>query len=77
MLHITTEPTMQTVNIPFPDDGQELDRLNMMHQLLMDLLDGELFSAQMIREPGNILDLGCGTGIWAMDVAESFPELLS
>ncbi|PLB48764.1 S-adenosyl-L-methionine-dependent methyltransferase [Aspergillus steynii IBT 23096] len=26
-------------------------------------------------EKGRILDLGCGTGIWAMDVAETYPEM--
>lgn len=35
---------------------------------------GKLFSAPVNISPGymcNILDLGCGTGIWSIDVAES------
>jgi ubiquinone/menaquinone biosynthesis C-methylase UbiE len=35
---------------------------------------GRLFSAPINISPGymcNILDLGCGTGIWSIDVAES------
>lgn len=34
---------------------------------------GQLFTVPLAAAPGktvNILDLGCGTGIWAIDVAE-------
>lgn len=34
------------------------------------LLKGELFNAPIGSSPQNILDLGTGTGIWAMDIAE-------
>jgi SAM-dependent methyltransferase len=33
------------------------------------LLGGELYNAP-IQSPQNILDLGTGTGIWALDIAE-------
>jgi SAM-dependent methyltransferase len=34
------------------------------------LLGGELYNAPIKSSPQNILDLGTGTGIWAMDIAE-------
>jgi ubiquinone/menaquinone biosynthesis C-methylase UbiE len=40
-----------------------------MYRWLM-LLGGELYNAPIESSPQNILDLGTGTGIWAMDIAE-------
>lgn len=34
------------------------------------MLKGELYNAPIGESPQNILDLGTGTGIWAMDIAE-------
>lgn len=34
------------------------------------LLRGELYNAPITESPENILDLGSGTGIWALDIAE-------
>jgi len=43
------------------------------------LLGGELYNAPIKKSPENILDLGTGTGIWALDIAEyvkvSMPHL--
>lgn len=33
-------------------------------------LDGELFLAPIEKHPQRILDLGCGTGQWAIDIGE-------
>ena len=40
------------------------------------LLGGELYNAPIISSPKNILDLGTGTGIWTMEIAEyvEFPH---
>jgi ubiquinone/menaquinone biosynthesis C-methylase UbiE len=34
------------------------------------MLGGELYNAPITSSPQNILDLGTGTGIWALDIAE-------
>ena len=40
------------------------------------LLEGRLFLAPInpSTEETNVLDLGCGTGIWAMDFADAYPK---
>jgi methylase of polypeptide subunit release factors len=45
----------------------------MHHDILLQLLDGELYEAP-IKNPQRIMDVGTGTGIWAIDVADKFPE---
>lgn len=38
------------------------------------VLDGELYLAPIGNSPQKILDLGTGTGIWAIDMADRFPS---
>lgn len=50
-----------------------------MHKTFTVARRGKLFTAPVRITPGyrcNILDLGCGTGIWAIDVAEFVPSSL-
>ena len=58
-----------------PNDDQQNDALDIHHHLLTLLLDGELFLAPIdgpnVRE---VLDLGCGTGIWSIDFADAHPD---
>lgn len=37
---------------------------------MADATEGELYNAPLRTSPQNILDLGTGTGIWAMEIAE-------
>jgi ubiquinone/menaquinone biosynthesis C-methylase UbiE len=48
----------------------DLPRLDIIHHIYLMLLDGKLLLAPI--QPGiqNILDIGTGTGIWAIDAAE-------
>jgi SAM-dependent methyltransferase len=45
----------------------------MYHHIFGLFLDGRLFTAP-VKEPKRILDLGTGTGIWAIEVADEFPD---
>ncbi|RPA90327.1 S-adenosyl-L-methionine-dependent methyltransferase [Choiromyces venosus 120613-1] len=45
----------------------------MIHHMYRILLDGALVIAP-IENPQKILDVGTGTGIWAIDVADEFPS---
>ncbi|KAL1962409.1 hypothetical protein VTN77DRAFT_9680 [Rasamsonia byssochlamydoides] len=57
-----------------PCDEQEQDRLDIFHKLFT----VAKVSDKLIYAPhpsnGRFLDLGCGTGIWAIDVANKYPN---
>ncbi|KAJ5656700.1 hypothetical protein N7507_008650 [Penicillium longicatenatum] len=52
-----------------PNDEQEQDRLDLSHHIYLMLLKGELHRAP-VKDPQRVLDIGTGTGIWAIDFAE-------
>jgi ubiquinone/menaquinone biosynthesis C-methylase UbiE len=51
-----------------PNDEAENDRLDMHHHLATLLLSGKLTTAPIGDNPQQILDVGCGTGIWSIDI---------
>ncbi|KAL7266594.1 hypothetical protein RUND412_010855, partial [Rhizina undulata] len=59
-----------------PNDEAEQDRMDLSHHCRHMALRGELFACPLGKEspPQRILDVGTGTGIWAMDIAERFPS---
>jgi SAM-dependent methyltransferase len=50
-----------------------LDRVDLFYHALRIVFDSVLFFAP-IQEPQSILDVGTGTGIWAIDVADAHPQ---
>ncbi|KAK4068523.1 hypothetical protein Purlil1_13774 [Purpureocillium lilacinum] len=58
----------------FPNDGKEQNRLDMLHHAFLLALDDRLFLAPIGENPSRILDVGAGTGIWTMDVADEYPS---
>ncbi|KAI4245671.1 MAG: hypothetical protein LQ352_006528 [Teloschistes flavicans] len=49
-----------------PNDEAELDRLDLTHQKLRILLDQKLLLCP-VTNPKSVLDVGTGTGIWAIE----------
>ena len=60
------------VPYPLPADLEETNRLDFQHYLLRYAFQG-LYAAP-ISHPGSILDVGTGTGRWAMEMAALFPR---
>jgi trans-aconitate methyltransferase len=57
-----------------PNDELEQDRLDLRHHIFRLTLDGYLFRAPLSTVPQRVLDIGTGTGIWAMEFADEFPS---
>lgn len=55
-----------------PKDDQEISRLDFQHHLLRYTLRGNF--AAPIDQATSILDVGCGTARWAIEMAQLFPE---
>ncbi|KAL1953535.1 hypothetical protein VTO42DRAFT_2633 [Malbranchea cinnamomea] len=58
----------------FPSDEQEQDRLDIFHALMVTLLDGKLHLAPLKPDIQRAIDLGTGTGIWAIQFADDYPS---
>ncbi|KAF2008623.1 S-adenosyl-L-methionine-dependent methyltransferase [Aaosphaeria arxii CBS 175.79] len=56
-----------------PMDEQEIERLDFQHHIVWLTLDKELGMAPL-KHVRRVLDVGCGTGIWAIDFADAHPE---
>jgi len=62
----------------YPNDDSEQDRLDIFHKIFLVARNGELHRAPIsTHTPGfgplRILDLGTGTGIWAIEMADKYP----
>ncbi|KAK3342115.1 S-adenosyl-L-methionine-dependent methyltransferase [Lasiosphaeria hispida] len=59
-----------------PNDEQQQESVDLTHHYLTILLDGKLFLAPLKEETlENVLDIGTGTGIWAIDFADAYPHV--
>ncbi|GME52733.1 Methyltransferase type 12 [Neofusicoccum parvum] len=58
-----------------PNDEQEQDRLDMAHAMATKLIGDKLYLAPLPNNfSGKILDAGCGTGVWAINMGDKFPD---
>jgi ubiquinone/menaquinone biosynthesis C-methylase UbiE len=57
-----------------PKDLKEINRLDFQHYVLRVFLKGNYLAP--IRNPRQILDVGCGTGQWAYEMAGEYPKAL-
>lgn len=60
-----------------PNDEDELDRLDIFHHMMLRAMSGNLFWAPLPKDfSGRALDMATGTGIWAIDFADLFPNAI-
>lgn len=52
---------------PIPNDEREQNREDMLHAMMLEATNGKYFYAPIAENPSKILDLGTGTGIWAVE----------
>ncbi|KAJ7633138.1 S-adenosyl-L-methionine-dependent methyltransferase [Roridomyces roridus] len=57
------------------DNEEEVARLDLLHNAFREYFDGGLCAFQLKNErPKRVLELGCGSGAWAIQAAIDFPE---
>ncbi|KAI9811556.1 MAG: hypothetical protein M1832_000866 [Thelocarpon impressellum] len=57
-----------------PNDEKENDRLDIVHHMVTLRLDGKLHLAPIGKNPQRVLDIGTGTGIWAIEMGDEYPS---
>lgn len=57
-----------------PNDDKELERLDIMHFLIKKGLGDKIHRAPIQKDVKRIMDIGTGTGIWAIEMADMFPD---
>ncbi|KAG6070533.1 hypothetical protein E4U16_006795 [Claviceps sp. LM84 group G4] len=64
-----------TTNYIFPNDDQQLESEELCHHYLTILLDDQLFLAPLEKDKiHRVLDVGTGSGIWAIEFGDRFPN---
>lgn len=56
----------------FPKHPSEVDRLDVQHYALRETLGANFLAP--VERPRRILDTGCGSGQWGLDLCEQFPD---
>ncbi|XWW99222.1 hypothetical protein V2A60_007231 [Cordyceps javanica] len=72
-LHGRTYQVSKSTEYWGPNDEEQNEGLDLAHALITMLMGDQLFEAPLERTPAKILDVGTGTGIWALDVADTHP----
>ncbi|KAF5667173.1 mRNA 3 end-processing YTH1 [Fusarium heterosporum] len=70
------EHPINHVEYNIPNDDQENERLDLQHGLFLRTFDGKLGFAppnDLKANVNHVLDVGTGTGIWAIDYADKHP----
>ncbi|GAP88397.1 putative methyltransferase domain-containing protein [Rosellinia necatrix] len=57
-----------------PNDEIEQQREELMHILVMDILDQQLYLAPMAEPPQKVMDLATGIGLWAIEMGDRYPD---
>jgi len=64
--------TYSSAAYQFPNDVTEIDRLNFQFEILKCVFNNRNYFAPL-QDPKRILDVGTGTGQWAIEMGDEFP----
>ncbi|RUS12985.1 S-adenosyl-L-methionine-dependent methyltransferase, partial [Endogone sp. FLAS-F59071] len=67
---------MKNPRYMLPVDHEEMDRLNMQHYAIKYHLQSNFHAPieNLLDEGIDVLDVGCGTGIWSLEMASEYPD---
>ncbi|KAJ4364314.1 hypothetical protein N0V85_009293 [Neurospora sp. IMI 360204] len=58
-----------------PNDAKANEMLDILHEAMVKLFDGKLYTSPLNeKEIENAIDIGTGTGVWAIDFADDHPN---
>ncbi|KAK0725557.1 S-adenosyl-L-methionine-dependent methyltransferase [Lasiosphaeris hirsuta] len=57
-----------------PNDAKHTESMDIIHHFLLLALDGKLYRTPLKKDIARALDIGTGTGLWAIDFADEFPD---
>ncbi|KAI1647030.1 S-adenosyl-L-methionine-dependent methyltransferase [Daldinia loculata] len=57
-----------------PNDAIHDESMDIFHHIATIMLDGKILAAPLSDDVQKVLDVGCGTGIWAIDFADQYPN---
>ncbi len=72
-IHGRTFQNSKTTEYWGPNDERQNAGLDIAHHFLTMLIGDRLFSAPITEPLHRVLDVGTGTGIWAIDMADTYP----
>ncbi|KAL7939885.1 S-adenosyl-L-methionine-dependent methyltransferase [Trichoderma chlorosporum] len=73
-IHGRTFQNSKTTEYWGPNDDRQNNGLDISHHFVTMLLGDQLFEAPIRKPPTKVLDVGTGTGIWAIDMADAYPS---
>lgn len=73
-IHGRTFQNSKTTEYWGPNDDRQNNGLDIAHHLVTMLMGDRLFEAPIGDSPSKVLDVGTGTGIWAIDMADTYPS---
>ncbi|KAK3486895.1 S-adenosyl-L-methionine-dependent methyltransferase [Neurospora hispaniola] len=57
-----------------PNDAKANETLDIIHEVVVKMFDGKLYTAPLRKDIQTAIDIGTGTGVWAIDFADEHPD---
>ncbi|KAK3356309.1 S-adenosyl-L-methionine-dependent methyltransferase [Lasiosphaeria hispida] len=74
-VHGRTFPNFKDAEYWAPNDEKQNEGLDLHHHMTL-LFHNDKLHVAPLKNPQNVLDIGTGTGIWAIDFADEYPSAI-